>query len=150
MENTDFVCGKFIRGLGKNFKLFLKENLKTYNLKVSEFHLLHILCKKESAKQNSLTNNSFVDKSTVTRNIKKLANKDLIKRSKNDKDKRQYIVKPTKKGIEIHEEIKDIFKLWNIEIMKNISKDERKVFERTTKKLLKNSHDLIERINNEK
>ena len=146
MKNNDFVCGKFVRGLGKNFKIFLKENLKKYNLKVSEFHLLHILCKKESIKQNSLTDNSFVDKSTVTRNIKKLLDKDLIIRLRDPKDKRQYIVKPTEKGIEIHENIKDIFKLWNKKIMKDIPESDRKIFEKTTKKLLKNSQDLIERM----
>lgn len=149
MNKKDFICGKFVRGLGKNFKIFLKKNLKKYNLKVSEFHLLHVVCKKESILQNVLTNSSFVDKSTITRNIKKLINKNLIKRYKYKKDKRQYIVLPTKKGIQIHEKVKNIFKLWNKEIMEDVSENEREVFEKITEKLLKNSQALIERIENE-
>lgn len=148
MENQNKIrFWKEVMGsLNKNLHKYLKIKLKDIELKKEEVHFLHIVCKEKEVQQNELTKIFHVNKSTTTRKIKKLINYGYIVREKNPNDHRQYILRPTQKGLDLSNYVKKIFKAWNLELTKNLSTKEIEEFREISKKIIKNSDEFIERI----
>jgi DNA-binding MarR family transcriptional regulator len=86
-----FVMNRTYCGLKKlNFMRLQKEGTQ-FNAP-EEFALLVRIFEKPNLTQNEYSELTFKDKTTVTRHIKSLENKGLIKREQDDQDKRQWRV----------------------------------------------------------
>lgn len=137
-----------LKSFGKNFGIYLKSQLKDFNLTKGELHLLHYSCKMGSVQQKDLAKIFHVNKSTTARKVKKLIKKGYLQRSIDPEDKRKYIITPTKKGTQLSEDIRDILLQWHKKITSSLSEEEVEIFQTIGKKIIENSEKHIERIKN--
>lgn len=116
----NFVDILLVRGLPVTYKQYLT---------------LELLAKEERCLITQLSKKLNVAMSTMTENVSRLVKKDLVKREKDEMDKRKVWISLTRKGKEIVDEInrrKQI--LWE-EFSKALTVIEKEVFESVMQKL---------------
>lgn len=117
--------GRNIIIIGKYFKLFLKENLKEYNLNSAEGLVLLSLYGKNNRTLDEITQELQFDKGVMTRTMKSLENKGYVVRHKNPDDSRSFIFCLTDKSIEFKPSLVLILKEWTELLFNNI--DEKSI-----------------------
>ena len=116
---------------------YLNEKAKNENLSYGLQPMLVTIYKNEGIIQEQLAKYYNLNESTITRNLKKLEDKGLIKRIR---EKRTKIITITPKGEEIAEKIMDYDEKWDGKIKECLTKDEYNDFKNT---LLKICEDLV-------
>ena len=115
---------------------YLNDKLKEYGLNAGLYPVLITIYKNEDLIQEEIAKRIGLTKSTITRNLKKLEEKGLIRRYK---VKQKSHVKVTEKGKEISEKIIDYDKQWDDQL-KEISMDDyeklKKILEKYTLTLM--------------
>lgn len=77
----------------------LSARFKEHGVMFGEWPILLFLWARETASQNELSKLISIGEGTVARSISRMEKKKLITRERNDKDKREYIVRVTRKGL---------------------------------------------------
>ncbi len=103
MKNKTKNIPRLIMQIGHHLKMCLDENLSNNNLTISQFKVLAYLWEHEYKKINQKQIYEFLEikPSSMTKLIKLLEAKKLIKKEPDPDDARNTIVKLTKKGMEI-------------------------------------------------
>lgn len=89
------ASAKFISILHKEHSKYINETLKDEGLSFGLTPLLAMIYENEGINQEKLAEALYLNESTITRNLKKLEDEELIERIK---DKRKKIMKLTPKG----------------------------------------------------
>lgn len=114
------------------------EELKHLNLNSNHSILLVNIGRNPGLNQNELSDLLFLDKTNMSRILKKLDNDGLINRHPSLYDKRYYQIYLSKKGIETLSEIRKILnKIWD-QNLQGVSQEEKESFLMILKKLLIN------------
>lgn len=85
---------------------------------------LIVLYKQDGINQEEISERLNIYKGTTARAIKKLEEAELIKRCRDEKDKRAYKVYLTDKAKDIKEEIFNILHQWDDELVRGITEEE--------------------------
>lgn len=105
-ENTmDENCcvaevGEMVQKLVRVFQLFERDQIKVHGFTSSQCYSLIEILKSGSLTMNELSDKMNLDTSTMTRVIDKLVRDELIKRYRDEADRRMVLVTLTDKGIE--------------------------------------------------
>ena len=92
--------------------------------------------------QEWLAKHMFLNKSTVARHLAKLEQAGYIRRESSCEDKRELLVYPTDKLMDVYPTVKEITTSWNDMISKEISEEELETFNIILDKILKKSIEL--------
>ncbi|WP_055071921.1 MarR family winged helix-turn-helix transcriptional regulator [Clostridium massiliamazoniense] len=122
----------------KQYHAFVNERVAELEITSSEFSYLKQLVNNDGALQDIIVKNTCVDKAATTRIAQSLEKKDLIKRVKNEKDKRNFNVYLTEKGKPYIKIINEILEDWYTTLGKDVDKDILSAFEETLDKLTHN------------
>jgi DNA-binding MarR family transcriptional regulator len=144
-ENNNILTRE-IAHLARDIDLYLSKKLDKYNMGSGQFKIFINIAKNEGICQDKLAEKLGVDKTTITKSIKKLIENNYVIREKDEKDKRYYKLYISEKGRKIHPEIKNILDKINKELTLKFSENEKDLFFKFIEKINKN----LERIKNEK
>ena len=111
---------------------FLNEKVKDDNLSYGLYPLLIKIYKSEGIIQEDLAKIFHLNESTITRNLKKLEDKEFIERIP---DKRKKVIKITEKGKITAKKVMDYDKQWDLSLKKHITTEEYDNFIKTLKKI---------------
>ena len=113
---------ELLTDLTTHYNALIRNAASQLSLTASQaFHLLSI--PHDGIPMSQLAHKLGLDTSTLTRNIQKLENMELIKRNHDSYDKRVQKAVLTKQGIEIIEEIEEILLRMNNSIIEQIDLD---------------------------
>lgn len=84
----------------KNYTNYVSSNLNNFDITLSEFSYLKEVVNFNGIAQDELIRNLCIDKAAATRIAQSLEKKDLIKRIRNESNKRFFNVFLTEKGLE--------------------------------------------------
>lgn len=84
----------------KNYTNYVSSNLNNFDITLSEFAYLKEVVNLNGIAQDAIIRNLCIDKAAATRIAQSLEKKDLIKRIKNESNKRFFNVFLTEKGLE--------------------------------------------------
>ena len=101
------------------------------------------ICRAPGRPQDELARDICLNKSTVARAMTQMEEAGLVKRESNPLDKRQILVYPTEKALELLPKISDIAESWNSLISKDVSEEEMEIFKRVLSKIEKNASGVI-------
>ncbi|MBK5721476.1 MarR family transcriptional regulator [Dysgonomonas sp. Marseille-P4677] len=107
------------------YRQIIHRKIREHNIDVT-FEMLHIMRRLNIAakvNQQELANLTYKDKSSLSYLIKNMEKRGLVKREEDPTDKRSKLVLLTKKGEELHDEIRIIIENVYSEIEKNINKE---------------------------
>lgn len=122
--------GRIINKLAILNQINTNHRLSDYNVTSNEATVLMCLKRNKDMYQDALVKELQIDKSAVTRLLHKMEEKDLIERKQDLNDRRQYIIKMTKKGKQKQELVDDTFNQKDIDLVKNLSSKEQQELRR--------------------
>lgn len=119
-------------------EIFLSRSLSDSNITATEQTMLMYLYGHKTPNQEEIAEYFMLDKGTVAKTLRKLEEKSLIERRVNEKDQREKVITLTDKAYELKQVCVNLLKTWNTAIYKDISEEEREVFERVVGKIALN------------
>lgn len=122
----------FISLLYREHTKYLNEKVKDENLSYGLYPLLIKIYNNEGIIQEQLANFFHLNESTITRNLKKLEDKEFITRTPN---KRTKVIKTTKKGKITAQKLKNLDEKWDEKIRKTIGEEDYSKFLKTLRKI---------------
>lgn len=122
----------------KQYHNFVNERVANLEITSSEFSYLKQLVNNDGALQDIIVKNTCVDKAATTRIAQSLEKKDIIKRVRNEKDKRNFNVYLTEKGKVYIKIINGILEDWYLTLSKEVDKETLLLFEEVLDKLTHN------------
>lgn len=128
----DIPTAPLISIMHREHAKFLNEKVKDDNLSYGLYPLLIKIYKSEGIIQEDLAKIFHLNESTITRNLKKLEDKEFIERIP---DKRKKVIKITEKGKITAEKVMDYDKQWDLSLKKHITTEEYDNFIKTLKKI---------------
>lgn len=131
--------GKLISRLYWCTQSYFERELFSYGIGSGEIPVLLTLYNEGDLNQKILTEKLFVDKATVSREIRKLTQLGYIKRRRDERDRRNYIISLTVKGKVIIPKIREISIKWKEILLKNFSVEEKEFIIYAMKKMLENA-----------
>jgi len=132
--------GKLISRLYWHTQSYFEEKLSKYGLGSGEIPILLTLYHEGDLNQKILTEKLFIDKATVSREIRRLAERGYVKRMREEKDRRNYLVSLTEKGRDIVPKIRKISMKWREILLKNFSEEEKKFIIYAMEKMIENAY----------
>lgn len=101
------------------------------------------ICSKPGMSQDKLAKYLCLNKSNVTRHLTKLEQKGYIERKVSTEDKRELLVYPTQKMLDLRPEVIRITKEWNALVAEGVSDEELEVFHRVLDKMVDKSRVIV-------
>lgn len=102
-----------------------------------------IICRKPGMTQDWLARYLCVNKSSVTRHLSHLEKEGYIERKVCPQDKRELLVYPTQKMLDIHPEVVRITRKWNALVAEDITEEEMELFHDILERLLDKSQEIV-------
>lgn len=96
----------------KQYHTYMAERISELNLSYSEFSFLKELINGDGVTQESIVKHVCIDKAATSRTVKILEQKNLIKREKNELDKRSLLIFLTDEGKELIPILNKILSDW--------------------------------------
>jgi len=124
-----------VGALSRVIHAIVELEFKSLGLLKGQFLYLSRICENPGINQIQLSNLLKVDKTNTTKVLNKLESENFIYKTKNEKDKRSYLLYPTNKALEVYESI-IIEENRNIDICFQNFNDEEK----------KSAYDLIKKM----
>ena len=135
--DSDIPISPLVSLLHRKQTAYINDKLKEVNLSSGLYPLLIKAYKNNGISQEELASELYVNESTITRNLNKLENKGLVKKTP---QKRKKIISVTDEGKKTAKKIMDIDKKWDSIIRKSLTDEE---FQDFRKLLLKICEDLV-------
>lgn len=104
--------GKLITMIARGHNLYLNHHLEDLGINASQLHLLFEISHQKNINQEKIASRCNFNKGSVARSIKKLEEKEMIKREIDDNNRRQNIITLTDKGCDVLNESLDLLKIW--------------------------------------
>ena len=121
---------------------YLLNKLKDIEITHGELTYIYNIKYFSSISQRELAEKLYVSEANVTKMIKKLVNKGLVKKTKDKTNKSRNLLSLTDKGEELFEKINIVTCGWERDITKNFSNEEYFDFKQKLYKLVKESVNL--------
>ena len=125
-----------------SYNNFLKEKLDDVKITYGELTYIYNIKYFPSISQRELSETLFVSEANVAKMIKKLVNKRLVEKKKDEKNKSRNILNLTQKGEEVFIKINVLTCGWERKITQNLSNEQFFEFKKNLYELTKESTDL--------
>lgn len=122
--------------------LYRTQNLKEELPGIYHSYILAI-CHNPGMSQEKIAKHLCINKSNVTRHLAYLEKNEYIKRIVSKEDKRELLVYPSSKMLELHPEVVRITREWNTLLADGITEEELSAFHGVLDKMLEKSMKII-------
>lgn len=116
---------------------------RLFDLKLNEWRLLALVVAHAPARASDMADLLFMDKSQMSRVIKSLEGKELIKNAVDPRDGRANALKPTGKGKKLYTKVMAEVMRSNERVLAPLSPEEVRAFDATLEKLTRHTHALL-------
>lgn len=123
-KTSDDQIGRYIGQIYRKGLTTISKELQEFGIGSGQYTFLLQLYQKDGISQEELSTLLSVDKATVARAIKKLEEKQLIYRIRDEQDKRYYKVFVTEKALTLKEHVLSKVNIWDETIKKNLTDEE--------------------------
>lgn len=119
---------KSLNSISRCQAIYRSEKMKADGICACHHAFILNISKNPGRSQEELTRELCLNKSTVARTLNHLENCGYVNRMPNPDDKRQFLVYPTDKMLEILPDVRAVSKEWNEGISEGISEEELEIF----------------------
>ena len=137
---------KTLNNISRCQSMYRKKTIAAEDLCPNHYAFVLTICHEPGHSQDELARALCLDKSTVARTLAHLENHGYITRIPNEKDKRQYLVQPTEKMLNIYPKVRLANREWNARLTENVSPDELEVFHKVLSLMDKNAKRIADEL----
>lgn len=125
---NEYQCaGRWFSVLYRQFQIFINGEMREHGINSTEYICLINIEAGQKVNQKHFADVLFIDNAIITRSLKSLEQKKLIKREKSDSDKRETLITLTKEGLITQDICKEILKKWADIVYKNMSIEQKEL-----------------------
>jgi MarR family transcriptional regulator, organic hydroperoxide resistance regulator len=126
IENRIKIIGFLLGNIGRTLKVKLTKSFNDsgYEITAEQFSILMYLWKRQGINQQELSDNIFKEKTTTLRLIDHLEGRKLIKRVRDDNDRRNNLIYLTEEGIKLKDALIKIVTINVNEALFGLSQEE--------------------------
>ena len=135
---------KPVHQLSRCFILYRDKQLCSEGITGYQQSYLIKICDNPGIPQEQLSKILYVNKSSVTRQLAMLEKAGFITRSPPEEDKRQLLVFPTQKAIDLYPKLRQVIRQWNAALLENIPQEQQEVFSAFLHQLLDRAVTLVQ------
>lgn len=125
--------------------MYLVQQLEDSELSAVHYSYIHKICKYPGMSQIKLGKSLCISKSNVTRHLAFLEKNGYIERKNSAEDKREVLIFPTQKMLDIYPRVLELHKKWDLLVTSDMDEKEKEVFYALMKKVLEKSLSVIDR-----
>ena len=125
--------------------MYRVQQLQDGELRPIHHDYIRSICKYPGKSQQWLCRRLIISKSNVARHIAFLERNGYIERKPSEEDKREMLVYPTQKALDICPEVDRITDEWNALVSEDLTDEEIEIFHTIIKKMLDKSLTIINR-----
>ena len=126
--------------------MYRKKTISAENLCSNHYTFVLAVCYNPGRSQDELARALCLDKSTVARTLAHLEKYGYITRLPNEKDRRQYLVHPTAKLLELYPKVQLANREWNTRLTENVSPEELEAFHRVLSMMERNAKKITDEL----
>ena len=94
-----------------------------------------VVCRRPGISQDAISRRLFINKSNVTRSLAYLEGHGFVTRERDSEDRRQTLVYPTEKALEILPKVREIIRGWNSYITEGFTEEEMEMYMAMTERI---------------
>ena len=136
---------KMLNNISRSQAIFRNSRISAKDLQPSHYAFVLAICREEGRSQEELARELCINKSTVTRNLNYLEEKEYISRIPLPNDKRQFSIYPTQKMLNVLPEVKSASSEWMVLLSDGIPKEELDIFNSVLERMQTRAREIIER-----
>lgn len=141
MKINDY--GFLFRGITSNVNLFISSKIEKYGIRQGQFEYFLLIFSSPGINQLELARRKNVGKASVTKALKILEDDGFIRRTADDKDKRNFLCYITEKGEKIVKDLMDVRANTEADIFEGLTDEDKSAFYNYLTKIYHNSEKLV-------
>ena len=135
---------KTLNNISRCQAMYRKKIISAENLCPNHYAFVLAVCRRPGLSQEELAGELCLDKSTVARAVAYLEKHSYIIRILNEKDRRQYLVHPSEKMLNVCPKVQLANREWNERLTEEVSPEEMDVFCRVLSKMEQSAKRITE------
>lgn len=135
---------KMLNNISRSQAIYRHSKISAEDLQTGHYAFVLAICREPGRSQEELARELCINKSTVTRNLNYLEEREYITRIPLPNDKRQFSVYPTEKMLAVLPEIRQVSAEWVALLSEGIPQDELAVFDSVLARMQARAGQIIE------
>ena len=126
---------RYINIVSRCASIWRTDKLKGTELGDQHYSYILVVCRRPGISQDAISRRLFINKSNVTRSLAYLEDHGFVTRERDSEDRRQTLVYPTEKALEILPKVREIIKGWNSYITEGFTEEEMEMYMAMTERI---------------
>jgi len=118
---------------------FMRARLRGHSLEPRLMPFLNHICRSDGLRQEDLSLEMGLDKTTIAHAVKKLVGLGYVSRQRDQQDRRCYRLSLTERGIALHTELGEVFRDWSKGLFEGFTEEERQTEEDFFRRMAENA-----------
>ena len=135
---------KMLNNISRSQAIYRHSKISAEDLQTGQYAFVLAICREPGRSQEELARELCINKSTVTRNLNYLEEREYITRIPLPNDKRQFSVYPTEKMLAVLPEIRQVSAEWMALLSEGIPQEELAVFDSVLARMQARAAQIIE------
>lgn len=137
---------KTLNNISRCQAMYRKKTIAAQDLCPNHYAFVLAICFEPGRSQDEIASVLCLDKSTVARALAHMEKHGYITRIPNEKDRRQYLVYPTEKMLEIYPKVQLANREWNQRLTEEVSPEDLEVFHKVLARMEQNAKKITEEL----
>ena len=126
---------RYINIVSRCAAIWRADKLEGTELGDQHHSFIFVICRHPGISQDAIARRLFLNKSNVTRSLAYLEEHGFVTRERDSEDRRQTLVYPTEKAIEILPQVREIIRGWNSYITEGFTEEEMEMYMAMTERI---------------
>ena len=126
---------RYINIVSRCAAIWRTDKLEGTELGNQHYSYILVVCRRPGISQDAIARRLFLNKSNVTRSLAYLEEHGFVTRERDPEDRRQTLVYPTEKALEILPKVREIIKGWNSYITEGFTEEEMEMYISMTERI---------------
>ena len=144
IDATTIPVGKLLYMIGKGYINYVNHHISEFGLNTTQLHLLFEISHESDINQERIASRYNLNKGSVTRSIKKLEDKGLVRREIDENNRRQNKVSLTESGQELISKTSRILHEWEDSVILDDGYVEKELLQKALKEIAIKTMELNE------
>ncbi len=119
---------RYINIVSRCASIWRTDKLEGTELGDQHYSYILVVCRRPGISQDAIARRLFLNKSNVTRSLTYLEEHGFVTRERDPEDRRQTLVYPTEKALDVLPLVREIIKGWNSYITEDFTEEEMEMY----------------------
>ena len=126
---------RYINIVSRCAAIWRTDKLEGTELGDQHYSYILVVCRRPGISQDAIARRLFLNKSNVTRSLTYLEEHGFVTRERDPEDRRQTLVYPTEKALDVLPRVREIIKGWNSYITEDFTEEEMEMYLAMTRRI---------------